>query len=78
MNPFWRSRYFVTGAALLLIGSGPLAAVIVLADLGLTKDQNPNPSGFGLLAFLTFWPAVILMFLGFLTSRRRPAGGNSR
>jgi hypothetical protein len=36
----------------------------VLASLGLTKDPNPNPVGFGIMAFLTFWPSVILMIVG--------------
>lgn len=70
MRPFWRSRYFVVGALLLVFGTGPLLGVIALASLGLTKDPNPNPVGFGILAFLTFWPGVILMVLGFLTGRR--------
>ena len=69
-RPFWRSRYFVVGALLLLVGTGPLAAVILLAKLGLTSDPNPNPIGFGLLAFLTFWPGVVLVVLGLLTGRR--------
>jgi len=73
MRPFWRSRYFVVGAVLLLVGTGPLVSVIVLASLGLTKDPNPNPIGFGILAFLTFWPSVVLMLLGVVTSRRRRA-----
>jgi hypothetical protein len=71
MSPFWRSRYFVVGAVLFVFGTGPLLTVILLASLGLTKDPNPNPVGFGILAFLTFWPSVILMVLGFFTGRRR-------
>jgi hypothetical protein len=68
-----RSRYFLVGAVLLVFGSGPLLVVILMASLGLTRDPNPNPVGFGILAFLTFWPGVILLVLGFLTSRRRRA-----
>ena len=68
-----RSRYFLVGAPLLVFGTGPLLTVILLASLGLTRDPNPNPVGFGILAFLTFWPGVILLVLGFLTSRRRRA-----
>lgn len=70
MNPFWKSRYFVVGALLVALGTGPLLLVILFASLGLTKDPNPNPVGLGILAFLTFWPGVILMILGLLTSRR--------
>ena len=71
MSSLWRSRYFVAGALLLLIGTGPLFTVILLARLGLTRDPNPNPVGLGILAFLTFLPSVLLMVLGFLTWRRR-------
>jgi Na+/proline symporter len=71
MSALWRSRYFVAGALLLLIGTGPLLTVILLASLGVTRDPNPNPVGLGILAFLTFLPSVLLMVLGFLTWRRR-------
>ena len=67
LNKFWQSKCFVT----VLLGSGPLLLVIVLASLGLTKDPNPNPVGFGILAFLTFWPGIILMLVGLLKSVRR-------
>jgi hypothetical protein len=39
---------------------------------GLTRDPNPNPIGLGLLAGLTFWPAVILIVIG-VVRRPRPA-----
>lgn len=42
--------------------------VILLARFGLTKDPNPNPIGFGILAFLTLWPSVIMMIVGVTTS----------
>ena len=73
MSPFWRSRYFVVGTLLFLLGTGPLLTLILLAKLGLTRDPNPNPVGFGILAFLTVWPSVILIVLGFLAERRRRA-----
>jgi hypothetical protein len=49
---------FWVGLGLFVVGTGPLLAVILLSALGLTKDPNPNPIGFGLLAFLTFYPSV--------------------
>jgi len=73
VSPMLRSRYFLVGVLLLVFGTGPLLVVILLATLGLTRDPNPNPVGLGILAFLTFWPGVILMVLGFLTARRRRA-----
>jgi hypothetical protein len=71
MSSFWRSRYFRVGAILLVVGTGPLLTVIALAKLGLTRDPNPNPIGFGMLAMLTFWPGIILIVLGVVTARRR-------
>jgi hypothetical protein len=52
------------GFWLLVIGSGPLFGIILLADIGLWPDPNPNPIGPGLLFFFTFWPAVICMGVG--------------
>ena len=47
----YRDSWLVrTGVTLLVIGSGPLLLVIAAADLGLTRDPNPNPVGFGILA----------------------------
>jgi len=74
MTSFWRSRYFLVGALLLVVGTGPLLTVIALAKLGLTADPNPNPIGFGMLAMLTFWPGIILIVLGVVTARRRGTG----
>jgi hypothetical protein len=48
-----------------------LLTVILLASLGLTKDSNPNPVGFGILAFFTFWPSVILMIVGVIRTISR-------
>ena len=65
------------GLALLLLGTGPLVLIVVAAELGLTSDPNPNPIGPGLLAFFTFWPAVILIVWGVVASvlrYRRQAG----
>jgi hypothetical protein len=74
---FRLSRLFWVGLALLVAGTGPLLLVVVAAELGLTSDPNPNPIGFGLLTFFTFWPAVILIVWGLVTSvlrYRRQAG----
>jgi len=68
---FRLSRLFWAGLILLMLGCGPLLAVILLAWLGLTKDPNPNPVGFGILFFLTFWPSIILMVVGVVQSYTR-------
>ncbi len=54
----WRFRI---GIALLILGSGPLAGFVVAEALGLIADPNPNPIGLGLLFFLTFPIAAILI-----------------
>jgi hypothetical protein len=59
---------FWVGFALLVLGTGPLLLIVIAAGLGLTNDPNPNPIGPGLLAFFTFWPAVILIVWGLVTS----------
>ena len=63
------SRLVVYGAWLLVLGTGPLVAIIIAASLGLTKDPNPNPIGPWLLAFFTFWPSVIMIFIGVMKVR---------
>jgi hypothetical protein len=67
---FRLSRLFWVGLILLALGSGPLLTIIVLAGLGLTKDPNPNPVGFGIIAGLTFWPSVIMVIVGMVRSYR--------
>lgn len=59
------SRAFWFGLGLLLVGSGPLLTVILLAALGLLDDPNPNPVGLGILAALTFWPAILMMLVSY-------------
>ena len=73
LGQFWRSGYFIAGAILFVIGSGPLLTIMALAGLGLTEDPNPNPVGCGILAMFTFWPSLILMLVGLGKSAgRRP------
>jgi hypothetical protein len=69
------SRLLWIGLALFVLGSGPLLITILLASLGLTRDPNPNPVGFGILALFTFWPSVILIVIGIARtiSKRRAA-----
>ena len=64
MQDYLADRLFKVGLTLLIIGTGPLILIVLLAKLGLTSDPNPNPVGPGLLAGLTLWPAVILMAIG--------------
>ena len=68
-------KKFWWGVGLFVVGSGPLLAIIVAAELGLTSDPNPNPVGFGMLAGLTFWPAIIMIIVGFVKKSRRPPPG---
>ena len=55
---FRLTRTFWKGLITLIVGSGPLLVIILLAKLGVTGDPNPNPVGFGILAFFTFWPSI--------------------
>jgi hypothetical protein len=80
LSRMWRRlpKLFWIGLGLLLAGTGPLFTLVVAADLGLTRDPNPNPIGFGMLAGLTFWPAVILIIAGlFKAARRRESGATA-
>jgi len=61
---------FLVGFVLFVVGSGPLLLTLTAAALGLTRDPNPNPVGFGILAFFTFWPSIILMVVGAVRARR--------
>ncbi len=64
-------RLFWIGVSVFVLGQTPLVFIIVAAALGLWPDPNPNPMGPGLLSFVTFWPGLALMLLGFLRRRRR-------
>lgn len=72
MRQYWDNRLFKIGAIIAILGWGPLIAIIVLAEIGLWPDPNPNPIGPGLLFFFSFWPAVICLAVGvFQVWRRR-------
>ncbi len=49
---------------MLVLGTGPLASVMLAAKLGFLSDPNPNPVYHGMLAGLTFWPSIILIGIG--------------
>jgi hypothetical protein len=66
LQRYFRSSLIRFGLGLLIIGTGPLVGIILAAQVGLWPDPNPNPIGPGLLAFLTFWPAVICLLVGFV------------
>lgn len=51
------------GLTLFLLGVGPLLLVGLTNSIGLS---NSNPVGFGILAFLTFWPSIIIVVVGLL------------
>jgi hypothetical protein len=71
MKGYLAEWQFKTGLALLLLGNGPLVGIIVLAKIGIWPDPDPNPIGPGLLSFVTFWPAVILLGAGVKRARAR-------
>jgi hypothetical protein len=75
MKNFLSNRWSRIGLALVVIGWGPLCFIVLLAAIGLWPDPEPNPIGPGLLFFVTFWPAVICLGLGFFQTRRRPNVG---
>ena len=71
MKAYCKNRLVKIGFWLFVIGAGPLFGIILLADMGLWPDPNPNPIGPGLLFFFTFWPAVICISIGVFQVRRR-------
>lgn len=72
MTPYLRSRLVQVGLIMLILGSGPLLFVILIAKLGLYHDPNPNPVFLGILAGLTFWPSLLLIVMGVWQVRRSP------
>ena len=72
MRPYLRSRWIRAGIVCLVLGTGPLASIMVAARLGLTDDPDPNPVLHGMLAGLTFWPSVGLIAIGIWRVRTSP------
>ena len=58
----FRCKVFLAGAGLLIVGAAPLL-LYVLCEF-VTGRRGGNPVGLGLLLFVSFWPAVILMAVG--------------
>jgi len=69
MRAYLQSRLVKVGLGLLVVGTGPLVFIVAAAALGLWPDPNPNPIGPGLLAFVTFWPAIICIVIGVIRVR---------
>jgi hypothetical protein len=65
-NKITRSRIFRAGAILLGVGSAPLLLYVLFEFV--TGRKGGNPIGLGLLMFVTFWPSVILMLIGVVSS----------
>jgi hypothetical protein len=72
MEGAFGNRWIKIGLALVVVGWGPLLAIVTVAAVGLWPDPNPNPVGPGLLFFFTFWPAIACLGVGgFQVWRRR-------
>ncbi len=69
MSSYLRSWWVRIGLGLLVLGAGPLLTIIVLANIGLWPDPNPNPIGPGLLFAFTLYPAVFCLFVGVVRVR---------
>lgn len=76
-RPFYlRSLWVRTGLVLLVLGSAPLVAIIIAAEIGLWPDPNPNPIGPGLLFFFSAIIATVCLAVGAIKvwlEVRRPA-----
>jgi len=77
MNAYLRNIWVRVGLFLVLIGWGPFLIIFFLWAVGLWSDANPNPVGPGLLLFVTFWPAVFCLVVGFVQVTRGHQGSSS-
>jgi hypothetical protein len=64
-----RSKIFLAGASLLAVGVTPLLLYLLYEFV--SGNKGGNPIGLGLLFFVSFWPAVILMVIGAISVLRR-------
>ena len=62
---------FRIGLTLFAVGSSPLLAIVLLSNLGLTEDPNPNPVGAGIIFAITCYPSIALILYGAWTSWRQ-------
>ena len=63
MKKFLKLNLFVkTGFFTLVLGTVPLLVIIILDTFGIVNF--PNPVGFGIISFITFWSAIILIIIG--------------
>jgi hypothetical protein len=65
-------KSLLLGIAILILGSGPLLAIELAAELGLTSDPNPNPVIEGMICGITLWPALALIAFGLFRLKRWP------
>ncbi len=60
----WSGAKLLTAAlALLVLGTAPFLTLEFLSSLGI-GDPDPNPVGLGLLAFFSFWIAIVVFVFG--------------
>lgn len=57
LRALFGSRVLWVGVVVLALGTGPLLVSI-------TIDPKANPVGFGMLAFFTFWPSILMIVVG--------------
>lgn len=60
----------MAGVILMVLGTGPLASVMIAGKLGLVDDPRANSRVLGTVAWLTFWPAILLIVVGVLQVQR--------
>ena len=71
VKEYFGNLWIRIGIFLVVVGWGPLLAIVLLAAIGVWPDPNPNPIGPGLLFFFTSWPAVICLIIGVVQVRRK-------